>query len=294
MRRSHLLSVFALSALILVPGLRAAVYNIESGPQTRRAVASPRDTQTNDDWCRDTNSGYGDRRRETACEVRDLTVSNGSRLDVAESNGSISVTGGSRRDAHVRARVTAQADTEQEAREILREVRISTDGGRIRSTGPERGFRGNRQWSVSYRIEGPENMDLTAESSNGSVAVTGITGVIRAETSNGSLRMVDIGGDVDVSTSNGSVTIALSGTTWQGRGLEASTSNGSLRIDIPANYNARLIAGTSNGSMDVDFPITIQGRINRGRSRDIDTTLGRGGPTLRVTTSNGSLRVGRK
>ena len=58
-------------------------------------------------------------------------------------------------------------------------------------------------------------------------------------------------------------------------------------MTVPDNYNARLVAGTSNGSINVDFPITVQGRINR----DIDTNLGSGGPTIRLRTSNGSVRV---
>jgi hypothetical protein len=39
--------------------------------------------------------------------------------------------------------------------------------------------------------------------------------------------------------------------------------------------------------MNVNRPITMQGRIGR----DIDTTLGKGGPTLRFVTSNGSLNI---
>jgi hypothetical protein len=43
----------------------------------------------------------------------------------------------------------------------------------------------------------------------------------------------------------------------------------------------------------VDFPITVQGNIG-GRRREFETTLGSGGPTLEVRTSNGSVRVGRR
>ncbi len=39
--------------------------------------------------------------------------------------------------------------------------------------------------------------------------------------------------------------------------------------------------------MNVKRPITVQGRFGRGQ--DIDTTIGKGGPTLRFITSNGSL-----
>ncbi len=42
--------------------------------------------------------------------------------------------------------------------------------------------------------------------------------------------------------------------------------------------------------MTLDVPVTLQGPI----SKRIDTTLGSGGATIEVHTSNGSLRVGRR
>ena len=56
-----------------------------------------------------------------------------------------------------------------------------------------------------------------------------------------------------------------------------------------ADASARLRASTGNGTISADFPITVQGRLND----DIDTVLGRGGPTIDVRTANGSLRIGR-
>ena len=143
---------------------------------------------------------------------------------------------------------------------------------------------------VSYRIDVPASFDLSLETSNGSVSVTGVNGRIDAETSNGSLRMTDIGGRVNARTDNGSVHVTLNGRRWEGDGLSVTTSNGSARLDLPDSYNARLIAGTNNGSMTLDVPVTVQGRI----SKNIDTTLGSGGATIEVRTSNGSLRVGRR
>jgi len=44
---------------------------------------------------------------------------------------------------------------------------------------------------------------------------------------------------------------------------------------------------TAMGNLWWDRPITVSGRIGR----DIDTDLGKGGPTLRLRTSNGSLSI---
>jgi hypothetical protein len=46
-------------------------------------------------------------------------------------------------------------------------------------------------------------------------------------------------------------------------------------------------AATRSGSLRVDRPVTMQGRIGK----EIDTTLVKGGPTIRFRTSNGSLHI---
>jgi DUF4097 and DUF4098 domain-containing protein YvlB len=243
------------------------------------------------DWCDDAN----DRGRdddEHFCEVRELTPGRLSSLDGSTANGSIRVTGGSRQDVIIRARVTTRAASADDARDLAKQVRVSVENGRLTSDGPS--TRGRRQWQVSYRIETPRTIDLMLESSNGSVDLTGVTGRIRANSSNGSVRIADLGGDVRLTTSNGSLNVVLNGTTWNGAGLEAVTSNGSVRLDVPADYNAHLIASTANGSLDVDFPVTVQGRITSHRSPRIDAPIGKGGPTLRVQSSNGSVNVRRR
>jgi DUF4097 and DUF4098 domain-containing protein YvlB len=120
--------------------------------------------------------------------------------------------------------------------------------------------------------------------------VTGVRGRIQLESSNGALKLTDLGGRVDARTSNGSVHVQANGSRWDGEGLSVVTSNGTARLDLPASYNASLVVGTNNGSLNVDFPVTVQGRIGRR----LETTLGSGGATLEVRTSNGSVRVGRR
>jgi DUF4097 and DUF4098 domain-containing protein YvlB len=104
------------------------------------------------------------------------------------------------------------------------------------------------------------------------------------------MSLRDLAGSVRARTSNGPLSISLQGNHWEGSGLEARTTNGPLSISIPDGYNARLEAGTTNGPVSLGFPITVVGRI----TRDISTTLGSGGATIRATTTNGPLTIRRK
>jgi hypothetical protein len=284
--------VFALpvAALLLSTSGALAAFEQARDPGPRRNVTvQPRLTTTTDqDWCRDAQRNY-DRDREVFCEVRDLRESGASRLEVLDNaNGSISVVGSSRRDISVQARVVATANTESEARTIARDVSITLDNGRLRATGPDRD--GRHGWSVSYRVDVPSSFDVSLETSNGSLSVEGVKGRLDMESSNGSVRLNDVGGRVNARTSNGSVHVTLNGRYFDGDGMTVVTSNGSARLDLPTDFNGRLIAGTNNGGMDIDFPVTVQ----NFRSKRIDTTLGTGGATIEMRTSNGSLRIGRR
>jgi DUF4097 and DUF4098 domain-containing protein YvlB len=65
--------------------------------------------------------------------------------------------------------------------------------------------------------------------------------------------------------------------------------NGSITLEIPDGVNADLDMRTVNGGVtSEDFPITIQGRIDRRR---IEGKLGKGGPEIRLSTVNGSIRL---
>jgi hypothetical protein len=235
------------------------------------------------DWCAEARQNNYNDDRETACEVREFTLPRGA-VSAETGNGSIRVTGEDRNDVVVRALVMANARTQERANEILKDVTITTSGT-LRADGPRNLDRAG--WWVSFRVQAPKSSELSLRASNGSLAVTDVNGRMRLRTSNGSIRLMDVGGDVDAETSNGSVNATLSGSAWDGPGLNVTTSNGSVRVTLPENYNARLVAGTSNGGISVDFPITVQGRIGR----DIDTNLGSGGAPIRLRTSNGSVRI---
>ncbi|MGH7481621.1 MAG: DUF4097 family beta strand repeat-containing protein [Longimicrobiales bacterium] len=234
-----------------------------------------------DDW-----SG-GD--RERFCEVREIPVAATGRLDIDGGlNGGVSVVGWDRDQVLVQAKVTAWADDAAEARSIAAAVEIATDGGRIEADGPR--MRDRTSWGVSYLIHTPRRTDLRIETHNGGIGIAGVEGRMTFEALNGGVALTDVAGDVQGETTNGGVSVRLTGDRWRGAGLDVETTNGGVRLEIPDDYSARLVTGTVNGGMDVDFPITVQGRIGRR----LETTLGQGGPTISVRTTNGGVRLTRR
>jgi DUF4097 and DUF4098 domain-containing protein YvlB len=239
-----------------------------------------------DSWCDD---GWWDR-SEQVCEVRETTIEKAWETIVVDggTNGGISVEGWDKKEIRVRAKVKAWDRDEDDARETLDQIEIKTDGHTIEAEGPR--LKGNhRGWAVSFELMVPRKSNLDLSTLNGGVSIEDVDGEIDAEAVNGGLKLAQLAGDVDVHTTNGGVSVELDGDRWQGRGLDATTTNGAVKVWIPEDYNADLETGTVNGSIDFDFPVTVQGKI----SKRIRTTLGDGGPKIRVVTTNGGVKLKR-
>jgi hypothetical protein len=228
--------------------------------------------------------------RPSHCEVREFDVPvTGNALSIdATPNGGISVRGWDRAGIQVRARVTANAETQPEADAMAAEVRVLTDGGRIRSEGRRPVDHGG--WSVSFEVMAPAQHGLTLRTTNGGISVKDVQSRIELQTTNGGITLANVNGEVLGHTTNGGVQIELSGDTWLGQGLDVQTQNGGVRLAVPEGYSAHLEAATRNGGVRCDFPVTVQGTVGK----DLSADLGHGGAPLKVRTVNGGVTIVRR
>jgi len=231
----------------------------------------------------------GDRDGERFCTIIESTIAapGGTLVIDGRMNGGIEVFGSTRRDIAIRAKVQTHARTTSRAEEIADQIKIKTEGGRIYAEGPE--SRRNEWWSVTFEVELPARMDLDLRARNGGIAVSDVTGMLRMETLNGGIHLESVNGDVVAETTNGGLHVELDGDGWVGKGLDAITTNGGVHLRVSRGYSAHLETGTVNGGVDIDFPVMVQGKIGRR----ITTDLGKGGPTIRVITTNGGVDVRR-
>jgi hypothetical protein len=256
-------------------------------------LSAQRSSESDAEWldnCRNGSWNRGDDRGR-ACEVRAVPVRlNGRSLEIdGRQNGSIRVRGWDGDSVRVTARLQSNADTDSDAQQLLKDVRVVSDGRTIRAEGPN-DWRSRQGWSASYVVMVPRRFDLSLEALNGGLAVEGVSGRLQLRTTNGSLALTDVGGDVRARTQNGSLNVQLAGAGWQGEGLDAETQNGSVRLAVPDQFAALLETGTVNGSIHTDFPVTLQGRI----SRRLSLPLNGGGKTIRAMTTNGTVRISRR
>lgn len=232
---------------------------------------------------------WGDNDRAHVCEVRVLGSKGVRSLRIDPgANGGADVEAWDRDSIAVEARVISYARTEEDARALGREVKVTFTGGVLSADGPTTGRR--EEWSVIFVVRVPRKIDLDIETTNGPIGVDGVNGALQLEAVNGPITLQGVSGDVRARLQNGPLTIALTGDHWEGAGLDASTVNGPLSLRVPTDYNAKLETGTRNGPFHTDIPITVQGNIGRV-GQTISTTLGRGGATIRASTTNGPLTI---
>jgi hypothetical protein len=242
-----------------------------------------------DEWLADCRRQDDGRARE--CRVRELGMrppSGTLTVDPSE-NGGVAVYGWDRDSIGVVAKIEAEAGTAEDARELAEGVRIETAGSEIQASGPDMGRR--THWSVSFDVYVPRHTNLSVATTNGPLSVQDVTGTMDLRAQNGPVSLDAVGGDITARVQNGPLSVELSGSSWSGPGLDAEATNGPVDLAIPERYNARLETGTVNGPMDLSFPmtVTVQGHL----TNRIRTTLGEGGPPVRVVTTNGPLTIRR-
>lgn len=293
----HLRSVFTIGGIGALALAAAAAAQPPDDTRIRVTVAERVAThavrhvaalqRSDEDPCRDT--GWDDDQFRT-CEVREESMPAGPLTVDAGRNGGIRIEGADVSDIQIRAVVTTQARSEEAARQLASEVQVQAGSGKVSAVGPAP--RDDAWWTVSYRITVPRRTDLDLQANNGGVSIRDVAGTMRFQTTNGGVRLTDLAGDVRGETRNGGLHVMLSGNRWDGAGLDVETSNGGVDLSIPEGYNAELTTRTVNGGFRTDFPMTIQGELSPRQG--ISTTLGAGGPPVRVRTTNGGLRINKR
>ncbi|MCX6084700.1 MAG: DUF4097 family beta strand repeat-containing protein [Caldiserica bacterium] len=161
--------------------------------------------------------------------------------------------------------------------------------------------------SIDYELRVPRSMLIrTADTTNGSIKVTGVKGTMELHTSNGSVTAENIDGAVRATTTNGNITLrkvaAVTGAmttngviecevaALDGTAVDVHTTNGSLTLWVAPDLPATLEASTTNGNLEMD-DVTLDNAMASKHS--IRGDLGVPNGTLSARTTNGNLTVHR-
>jgi hypothetical protein len=219
-------------------------------------------------------------------------------------NGGVTVRGADAGEFKVTACTAAAGDDDASARAVLSKVVLRSSGGRVSIEGPD----GDR-WTGFLLVTAPRDADFSVEASNGPVSLTGLAGTLSVKTANGPVSLSSLTGSVDVDAANGPVslkgssgdvriravngplTIALVGTRWEGKGLEADAKNGPLTLKLPDGYTSAVrVEASSHSLLSCRAAACDRARREDGnRSRLIE--LGGSDAVVRLSTVNGPVSI---
>ena len=135
--------------------------------------------------------------------------------------------------------------------------------------------------------------DVRARTDDGSIRLREATGKIDVETLDGSIVVNGTLTHVRAVTGDGSVRIGAEGGSALADDWLVETRDGSVEVRLPQGVGAVVDASTSDGVIRSSYPgLTIPDRSEGERTdrRELKSTLGAGGHTLRVRTGDGSIR----
>lgn len=217
-------------------------------------------------------------------------------LSIRNTRGTITVAPGSGDSVRITAVKTYRASDTASVRLVV----VPYDGGIAvcalwaadAQCGPPQGtFKMERRHgndvAVDFTVRLPRNVGLRAENFVGDVQVTGARGPLQIHTVSGDVDAATAKGPVTAESMNGNVHIRVESFGDTGR-VSASTINGSVTAELPAQLDADVEAKTVNGSIVTDYPLTVNGKY---AGHDVAGTVGRGGRKVSLTTVNGSIKL---
>jgi DUF4097 and DUF4098 domain-containing protein YvlB len=255
--------------------------------------------------------------------TRTLSVSGQVTLHVSTGSGSIRITKGSDSQVHIFGKVRSShsfgddGNSEDRVRQIAANPPIEQTGSILRIGAHLEGL---HNVSIDYEIQAPAGALLEASSGSGDITDDGVGVNARLNTGSGSIHAEGLKESFSVETGSGDITAAQVGSgdvkahTGSGSielknvsgGLRAETGSGDIKINgqpksgwhvttgsgtvefWPGGSPLTLDASTGSGTVHTDHEMQVQGALER---HHINGKLNGGGPTVRIETGSGDIRI---
>jgi len=211
-------------------------------------------------------------------------------VQITNTNGTIEFEGVEGSMVEVRAERVARATTDAAAREVLPRLQIKEEVKPDRvSIETERlsGITIGVSVEVQYHVRVPRTALVRGRTTNGAMAIEGMTGRVVANTVNGKIAGRDLGGGVEARAVNGAIEIAMRAV---GQDLiDLRTVNGAVKLTLPKDAKANLSASCQNGAIDVaGVTLDLMGEQSKRRVRG---RMNGGGAPIELNTVNGKIEV---
>jgi DUF4097 and DUF4098 domain-containing protein YvlB len=122
-------------------------------------------------------------------------------------------------------------------------------------------------------------------SNNAGLTTSEAVGPLTLTTRNRNITLERISGNIAVTNSNGSVDLTSAPPLGN---VSIENRNGSVNVTVPEHSSFTVQADTTNGDLDNDFSLATEGSETH---KNFNGTVGKGGPTMRISTSQGDIAL---
>jgi hypothetical protein len=212
---------------------------------------------------------------------RNLTVNGHVELAVSTGSGHIHITHGSGTSVHIVGKVRSNwGSNDQKVQEIANNPPIEQTGNIIRIGQRHENY---HNISIEYDIEAPANSFLEANSGSGDIKDDGVGENAKLGTGSGSINATGLQNGFIVNTGSGNIYAEATG---QGD-VKAQTGSGSVELK---GVHGSLHAGTGSGNIKVTGTPTSDWKLETG-SGSVEFWAGNAGFTLDASTGSGSVHT---
>jgi hypothetical protein len=222
--------------------------------------------------------------------TRNYTLAQGGTVEIREPNGTIRIEAVDGERVDVVAERIARASSDEAAKDLLSKMEIAEDisPNRISLDGTHRAgariLHGSRK--VNYTVKVPRWAKVAVHTSNGVVDVAGLAGALRVEATNGSVHARGLESSAQVETTNGTARLEFAKIGDQG--ITCETTNGTIVVSVPKDARATVSARVTNGAIRRE---NLSLEVIEQSQRRLDGTLNGGGAEIRLSATNGTIRI---
>jgi DUF4097 and DUF4098 domain-containing protein YvlB len=165
------------------------------------------------------------------------------------------------------------------------QIKVDDDSGDVHVTGTD-GLIYISSASGDVRLTddtGPVNVD----ESSGDVKLTDVTGAARVKSSSGGIDASGLTNDVDFYAASGDVDAKFASFNGVST-VRMRTASGSVTLEVPRSFGARITASTDSGSLDSNLKLPIR---EHDSGSDLSVAVGNAKTTVDLTAASGDITI---
>jgi len=144
-------------------------------------------------------------------------------------------------------------------------------------------FQSLRTDMTAQRLAGQLSMEV------GSMEVNGIDGPFEITTRQKDISVTEFKHSLRINNSNGEITLQTS--TPPTHDIQVDSKKGAVELTLPAASNFQIEANSRHGEVECDFSGPGLKVVKEGDTPSITGSYGKGGPTIRINTDYGAIRI---